>query len=154
MRVGALPIVEHFHVVEDRPSRLLAGLELVAMNELAFQGREEALDDRVIPAVSTPSDAARDLPSTEFLLVVVTRVLRSTIRMMQQLGFRIPLPQRHAESRQHERPSQRISHRPAHNSAREQIHHNSQVKPTSRARAARQVHALVRRHGTATVCQP
>jgi hypothetical protein len=47
MRVGALPIVEHFHVVEDRPNRFLASLKLVSMNELAFQCRKEALDDRV-----------------------------------------------------------------------------------------------------------
>ena len=53
MRVGALPIVEHFHVVEDRVNRFLASLKLVSMNELAFQCRKEALDDRIIPAVST-----------------------------------------------------------------------------------------------------
>jgi len=75
MRVGALPIVEHLHVVEDRPNRFLASLKLVAMNEFALQCREETLDDRVIPAVSTPRHAARDLPAAELVLVVVTRVL-------------------------------------------------------------------------------
>jgi hypothetical protein len=49
MRVGALPIVEHFHVVEDRPNRFLASLKLVSMNELAFQCRKEALDDQQFP---------------------------------------------------------------------------------------------------------
>ena len=42
-RMLALPVIKHFDVLEDRLLDLLPGLETAMMDQLRFEGMEEAL---------------------------------------------------------------------------------------------------------------
>ena len=51
---------------------------------LLLQGPEEALDDRVVPAVATTAEAALDAGVLQRSLVGVARVLRAAVGMLEQ----------------------------------------------------------------------
>ena len=65
VRVAPLPIVEHLDVLEDLPGRLLTSSEAAPVYQLTLEGREEALHDRIVPAVALAGHAARDPSSRQ-----------------------------------------------------------------------------------------
>ena len=58
--VAALDVVEAVDVVADRQGGTGAALEVVDSFEFALEGREEALGDGIIPAISLPAHAGVD----------------------------------------------------------------------------------------------
>ena len=54
----ALPVIKHFDVLEDLLLGLLPGLKTAMMDQLRFEGMEEALGRGVVPAVAFATHAA------------------------------------------------------------------------------------------------
>ena len=53
--------------------------EVVLVNQLFLQGREEGLEDRVIPAITPTAHAANDAALGELALVVLRCVLTTAV---------------------------------------------------------------------------
>jgi len=98
-------VVEHRDVIDDVRPRLLASLVTAPVDRSGFQGAEEALHDRVVPAVCLATHAAVDAVAPEQLAERPAGVLHAVIEVVDQLPLRRPArPQRHLQ-----RPSPRRS---------------------------------------------
>src|SRR6266542_6985237 len=96
-RMPSLPVIEPLDVVEELGARRRPRLPRRVVDELDLQRGEEALGDRVVPAIAPAAHAAHDPMLGQRLLVVTAGVLTAAIRMMQQpLGW-APTGQRHPE---------------------------------------------------------
>ncbi len=78
----ALSIVEHFDIVEHICLCLLTGSIANAIHALSFQHTEEALHNRIVIAVATPTHAALDAVSLKLLAEVIARILGATDALM------------------------------------------------------------------------
>src|SRR5208282_1158140 len=110
-RVTTMSVVEDLHEFEDRLSRLRPGCETTRVDQLVLQGREEALGDCVVPAVTLPAHAADDAQVIECVLVVSAGVLRSAIRVVKEPGVRDASSNSVAERFEHECAVNMIAHR-------------------------------------------
>ncbi len=91
----AARIVEPFYEPEDLPGGLTARQEVLVMNQLRLQRREERLDDSVVPAVALAAHAAADPAISELPPVIAARVLPATIGMVKQILPRASAIQSH-----------------------------------------------------------
>ena len=96
-RVAALDVVEAVDVVADRQRGTGAALEVIDSFELALEGREEALGDGIIPAISLPTHAALEAFGVQGLSVVGARVRAAAIGVVNETGGRAPPRQRRVQ---------------------------------------------------------
>ena len=87
-RVAPSPVVEDLDVLVDGGGHLVAGRPAPPVDELLLQGSEEALNGSVVPAIAATTEAAFDAVVLQGSLVVVARVLRTAIRMLEEPRLR------------------------------------------------------------------
>lgn len=95
----------------------------------SFQTAKHALHRRVIPTVSTTAHALEHAVTPQPLAKLTTAVLRALIRVKQQSLRPATLLVSHVQSFDHQVRVRFARQRPAHNSARVEIEHDSQVMP-------------------------
>src|SRR5690242_14477112 len=78
--VAADAVVERLDVLEDAGHRLLPSGVQLAVDEFPLQGREEALDRGVVPALGDAAHATGDPVPAEQALIVLAGVLAAPIR--------------------------------------------------------------------------
>src|SRR4051794_4487081 len=105
----------------DGCGHLVAGRPAPPVDELLLQGSKEALDDSVVPTITATAEAALDAVVLQGSLVVVTRVLRTTIGMLEQPRFGQSLTDGHGQCRKHDVGVHARLHRPAHHATREEV---------------------------------
>src|SRR5437016_1496144 len=125
----SLPVVEDLQVLEDgavgvrvrRPVRLVCEFDL--------ERREEALRDRVVPAVAAPAHAHDDAVGVEHGAVVAARVLAPAVGMMHEPGAGLAMGQGHRQRLDGELPRDPVAQRPADDPAREEVEDDDEVQP-------------------------
>jgi hypothetical protein len=75
-------VVEHLDVVEQLDLRLALAGKLIG--QLALDGREEAFHHGIVPAVASTAHTADDPARGEDVLIVLARVGRALVGVMQQ----------------------------------------------------------------------
>src|SRR5207244_2932008 len=115
--VESLPIVPHFEVFEHRVPGVCPCGPLCIVDELGLERRKETLDHGVVPAVAFAAHAPAALRDGQQCLILRTRVLPAAIRVMQHVGWMVPLRERHVEGGQWQRPGDRAIHGPADDAA-------------------------------------
>ena len=125
-----LPIVEHLDPLKDV---LLGGFPrgvTLIVDEFFLQRAEEALDDRVVPAIALAAHGAGHLGVGEQSLVVAARVLHAAIRVVQQTGLGFSSRERHRQGVGGKIGGEPRAHRPADHRARVKIEHHRKIQPT------------------------
>src|SRR6476619_7183951 len=125
--MAALPIIETHNVGKDVSLGFLAGLVILEMNMLTFEGAKEALHGRIVIAVASATHATLDLLVTEKSLVRIASILAATIGMMQQSSQSWPAVYSHTEGELHKVTLQGGGKGPTDNFAREEIQDHSQI---------------------------
>jgi hypothetical protein len=125
-------IVERIDVVADRgggrrPERLLA------LRQFGLQRREEALEHRVVPRIAGAAHAAHHAFLGQYGAVLVTGVLRPTVRVMPQPRMARPPGQRLTKRGEHERARQLVAHRIADDATGIEIEEHGQGTASLRA---------------------
>src|ERR1019366_3106596 len=122
--MGVVPALDE---LEHRHPRLDLGLEAVAREQLAFQGREEALAHRVVEAIADRSHR-RTYPGFAAARAELDRgVLGALVGVMDDVAG-TALPQRKIERLEHQLSAQMGLHRPAHDLAAEHIEHHRKIE--------------------------
>src|SRR5271167_2445373 len=125
--VTPMRVVPALDELEHRHPRVDLGLEAAARQQLAFQGREEALAHRVVEAIADRSHR-RSHPGFATARAELDRsVLSALVGMMDDLAG-AALPQRQVERLEHQLRAQMGLHRPAHNLATEHIKYHREVE--------------------------
>jgi len=81
-------IIEHFDPFEHVLPGVFSCPIALMMHVFRFQRMKEAFDDRIVPAVPTPTHARRQAVTGEQFAVPGGGVLGSTVRMMHHAGRR------------------------------------------------------------------
>jgi len=76
----SLSVIEHLNPLSDHRSGKGSGREDSRMNQLGFEGAEEAFRHSIIPAITSTAHAAGDLGMLQGRLVVPTGILGPPIR--------------------------------------------------------------------------
>jgi hypothetical protein len=91
----ALSVVEDFHILKDAGSRLLDGLELVALDTFACERSEKDFHQRIVVGFPFPAHTQDNPVAFQDLSIGATGVLAPTVGVMHQAGLRPPPKQRH-----------------------------------------------------------
>src|ERR1700694_1018749 len=91
-RVAAPLVIEHFDVGEQLPLGFATAVE--AIGELRLDGREATFHHRVVVAVAAPAHAAHDAARLEDVLIVLARVRRALVGVMEEAGLGAPARER------------------------------------------------------------
>jgi len=131
-RMSSMPIVETLNVSEDVTFGLVRRIVFATMNQLGLNGTEETFHGGVIVGISLATHTRLDAMVGQQRLVFIAGILAATVRMMQQPGTRRRSAglERHLERRSYQVSGRGRIHRPAHNSAREQVKHRCQEEPS------------------------
>ena len=78
------PIIKHLDVFKEAPSRLVTGLIVPIVHELAFECPEEALDTGVISAVGFAAHAGNEAVRLEDALVARGGILAAAAQVVQE----------------------------------------------------------------------
>ena len=100
-----------------------------AMDELGFEGVEEALHRGVVIAVAFAAHRGLEAGGLEHLAVILRGILNAPIGMVDQAGARPLRRDGHLQCGQRQVGAQVIVHRPAHDPAAVKIHDGGQVEP-------------------------
>src|SRR5690554_4532934 len=98
-----LDIVPRLDVLGAGQMRLAPRAEVGVGAKLVLQRGEEALADGIVPAIALATHAWSAAGPREHVPVLRTRVLRPTIRVLNESGVRTPHPERLVEGRERER---------------------------------------------------
>jgi hypothetical protein len=96
-----LAIIKPFHERKDLPTGFIPCVIRLVMDELIFQGTEEALRHCVVVTIPSPAHTRRDIARGEFLLRGHATLLGTLIRVMNQAGLDVSMTDRHGQ--RHER---------------------------------------------------
>jgi len=123
-------VVEALDVVEHIGAGFVTGSIDLAVGPFDFQRRKEALHGRIVPDVPGPAHRTGDAVVGQQALKLLTGVLRSLVRVMQQ-GVRLAAPPDGHHQGIHDQRGVPLSlHRPAHDPAGKQIQHDRHIQPT------------------------
>ena len=125
-----MAIIKHLYVIDDVPLGLASGAVLFAACAFAFQAAEESLRHGVVPTVALAAHAALHAVAGQLPPVGLAGVLAPPIAVVDEPRSRAPSPDRHSEGGLDQIGLHRPIHRPAHDSARMQVHQRRQVKPS------------------------
>src|SRR6476659_1433286 len=95
-------VVERIDIVRNRSGGFCASFEDLMVEHLAFDRREEALSDRIIPAIALTAHARSHRAIRERLAVVEAGVNASAVGVMQQPRMWPPAGRRTLERFQRE----------------------------------------------------
>ena len=110
-RVSALPIIEHFDILEDVLRRFGPRAVVPMVHKLTLERPEEAFDAGVVPAIALSAHAWRDAVSGEQLLVARSEILAAAIGVVQQPRSKWPVRARHEKDLPGQLPGQSLAHR-------------------------------------------
>ena len=88
-------VIEHFDVGEQLPLRVATAVE--AIGELRLDGREATFHHRVVVAVAAPAHAAHDAARLEDVLIILARIGRALVGVMEQADLWTPARERRLE---------------------------------------------------------
>ena len=126
-RMPSDTIVEIFDVLDDRIFCVFACQRRPTIDQLVLERSEEALRNRIIPAVCSPAHAALDVTSFERFSVAVGRMLNAAIPVMDQSFVLRSVTERHGKRIEAKTRLQVIRRGPADDPARVEAHHDSEV---------------------------
>lgn len=78
------PIIKHLDVFKEAPSRLVTGLIVPIVHELAFECPEEAFDTGVVPAVAFAAHAGDEAVRLEYALIARGGILTAAVRVVHK----------------------------------------------------------------------
>src|SRR2546425_742888 len=133
-----LPVVPG-NVLAERIDPLGATPPLRVGDQLGLQGREEALDHGIIPAIAPPTHADRSTVRGEQPLVDGSCVMRPAIGVVEHARWRCPPLQRAAQRWHGELLAWGRPRCPADHAARREIEHHREIQPPLGRRARRDV---------------
>jgi hypothetical protein len=119
-------IVKAFDVLEHCGFRFSLCLEMMSVQQLAFQARKEALGHCIVEAIADRSHRGTNAEHLAALTEGDRGVLAAVIGVMDHL-VRTALGESAFDRAQHQLRSQVILHRPADNAPAEHIQHDRQV---------------------------
>ena len=128
--MGVIPSLDE---LEDGSARLVVVVEVRAVEQLAFEGGEEALGHGVVEAVPDRAHRRDHAPSPAAFTEGEGGVLAALIGVVDD-GARAALFDGHAEGIEHEFGAQVPGHRPAHDSAAEHVEDDGQVQESRQGR--------------------
>lgn len=121
-------VVPDFDIVKDIGSGLCSGSVSQVLHSFTFQSREKTLYNSIVPAISFSAHTAADARFFDHLLVFFARILTAPIRVMQDLSGQHSSSSRQQEGIGHGSGVRPLPHRPADQSAEEQIENDRQVQ--------------------------
>src|ERR1700676_4593268 len=127
--VDPLTIVVALDVGEQVTARGITIGVFALVDELGFQGAEEALHRRVVPAVSLAAHRLGDGGGLEDIAVVTGGVLTAAVGMMDEARSWAPPLDRHGERSDGELGAHVVAHGPADHLAGKQIEDPPRVGP-------------------------
>src|SRR3989449_3302634 len=125
----SLPVVEYLQVLEDGAVRVRVRRPVRLVCEFDLERREEALRDRVVPAVAAPAHAHDDAVGVEHGAVVAARVLAAAVGVMHEPWVGLAVGEGHRQRLDGELPRDPIAQRTADDPAREEVQDDDQVQP-------------------------
>ena len=126
--MSSFTIIPYHDPLEDGIHRLLFGGEGALEHEFIFQAGPQALDHRVVPAVSHAAHAALERELGELVLVVFTGVLAAAIGVMKDRMLWASLEQGHLQGLDTEIGVERVFDAPSDDPAAEQIDDSREVQ--------------------------
>ena len=94
----ALAIIEAFDVIEDGGAGLVAGGKVTPVDQVQFEGAPEAFPGGVVIAVAAAAHRGDQTSLTQRSPVTVAGVLDAAIGVEEQIGWRLPMQEGHAQS--------------------------------------------------------
>ncbi len=131
-------IVPSLDELEDGDACLGKGPEAAAVNQFAFQCREEALAERIVVAITDRSSRRADASAATAVAEGDRGILRSLIGVMDD-AIGSALPERHVEGIEHEAGAQVVGHGPADHAPAEDIQHDGEIKEPGPGRDVRDI---------------
>ena len=126
--MASRPMIKHLNIIEDCRSRGFTSFKDVASDFLLLQTAEEGLDGRVIMTISSATHAREQAMRLTEPIPFVTTVLRTLIRVNNDVLLGLASPNSHQQGIQHNFLGQGRLHGPADDPAGVQIHHHGQVE--------------------------
>ena len=124
--MAAARVVPAFDEVEHGPAGFGLRAEAVSIEQLALEGREEALAQRVVVRVAHAAHRRPDAGLATAPAVGERCVLAASIRVMNDVG-RLALRDGHVERGEDELSAQMSCHGPADDAAAPHIEHKGQI---------------------------
>ena len=88
--MASFSVIEHLDVVEYIGPGLVPRSIANPMDTFAFERSEEALHSSIVPTIARPTRAALDPVLGELIPEVITGILATTIRVVNELSLRFP----------------------------------------------------------------
>src|SRR5262249_1063675 len=122
-------IIKHLNPLEDALFGLLAGRKHLVKYVLHLERMEETFRRGVVPAVALSAHTANHPVAPEALLICVTRILASTVGMMNQPPSGLRLGDCHIEGLDDQWLGHPFVHAPTDDPSGERVENNSKVEP-------------------------
>ena len=122
-------VVKVGDIVDAGPARLCSSRQNESVERLGLQRAEETLDDGIVPTVAFSAHAALDSVASQESSILPTRVLHTTIRMMNHPARRSAVSHGHLKRRDSKVCPKMVRQRPANHAPRKQVHDDGQVQP-------------------------
>src|SRR6195952_3121856 len=123
-------VVERIDVVRNRSGGFRASFEGLMIEHLAFDRREKALSNSVVPAVALTAHARSHRVVRECFAVVETGINAAAVGVMQQLRMRPPASRGAFKSFQCELAVVVCAGCPTNDTSRAQVQNCREVKPS------------------------
>ena len=136
--VATLPVVPHFNKLEYLPARLRASPKGTIAQQLFRQGREETLDDCIVPTVADTTHARCAAGACEELLIGAARVLYAAVGVMHHAAC-ATVEQRHVQRAQGKLVRDPSSERPADDPTRREVQEHGEIEPAFAGRDIRDI---------------
>lgn len=150
----ALTIVKHDEIVKDPEYGVGPCFWGFVREAFFFQTPEHSFHNGIIITITLPTHAADHPGGLELVLILGTRILTATIRVMHETGRGLPLPHGHVEGPRDQACDHRRRTSPPHDFAGKQIHHNRNIEPPFLGPEGRDItapHSIRSGHGKLTV---
>src|SRR5690348_17568965 len=112
-------------------SRLALRLEPAALEQFAFEGREEALAQGVVIGIADRTHRGSHTGLTTAVAELDRGVLRTLVGVVDHAPGS-PCHERHVQSIEHQSCGERGGHRPANDAAAEGVEHHREIEKTDR----------------------
>ena len=125
----ALTIIKHDQVVNHAERGMSSRFGWLVREAFFFQASEHPFHDGIVITIAFPTHAADHLGGPELALILATRILTPSIRMMQQPWLGVSLPNGHLQGLRHQTCRHRRRTGPAHDFPGKQIDGNRDIQP-------------------------
>ena len=126
-----LSVVEHFDVLEERSAGLELRAEWLTGEQFALQARKEALDHRVVIAITYRAHGAADADGLATLPEAQRGVLTAVVGVMDDALTRSPVSDRQLQRAHDQFAPEVVSHGSAHHATTEAVEDHGQIENPS-----------------------